>query len=65
MVNSYADKGDVKKVQSSGFHVAGDRYVTIKADDRSLYGRKVMRIVYPTVSLEVLTINRNRGKKAS
>ncbi|MCJ1225272.1 profilin, required for normal timing of actin polymerization in response to thermal stress [Toensbergia leucococca] len=40
VVNSYTDKGDPKKVQSSGFHIAGERYVTIKADDRSLYGKK-------------------------
>ncbi|MCJ1262995.1 profilin, required for normal timing of actin polymerization in response to thermal stress [Lobaria immixta] len=40
VVNSYADKGEPKKVQSSGFHVAGHRYVTIKAEDRSLYGKK-------------------------
>lgn len=41
VVDSYADKGDPKKVQSSGFYIAGQRYVTIKAEDRSLYGRKV------------------------
>ena len=41
IVSSYSDKGDVKKVQSSGFHVASERYVTLKADDRSLYGKKV------------------------
>lgn len=40
VVASYTDKGEVKKVQSDGFHVSGNRYVTIKADDRSLYGKK-------------------------
>ncbi|MCJ1343136.1 profilin, required for normal timing of actin polymerization in response to thermal stress [Peltigera leucophlebia] len=40
VVDSYADKGDPKKVQSSGFYIAGQRYVTIKAEDRSLYGKK-------------------------
>ncbi|SLM38602.1 profilin [Lasallia pustulata] len=40
VVDSYKDKGDVKKVQSSGLHIAGERYVVIKADDRSLYGKK-------------------------
>ncbi|KAL8828649.1 MAG: hypothetical protein Q9191_002464 [Dirinaria sp. TL-2023a] len=44
VVASYTDKGEVKKVQSDGFHVSGNRYVTIKADDRSLYGKKVWEI---------------------
>lgn len=41
VVGSYKDTGDVKKVQNSGLHIAGERYVVIKADDRSLYGKKV------------------------
>ena len=41
VVGAYKDTGDVKKVQSTGLHVAGDRYVVIRADDRSLYGKKV------------------------
>lgn len=41
VVSSYADKGNPKKVFSSGFHIANERYITLKADDRSLYGRKV------------------------
>ncbi|MCJ1370938.1 profilin, required for normal timing of actin polymerization in response to thermal stress [Loxospora ochrophaea] len=40
VVGAYKDTGDVKKVQSTGLHVAGDRYVVIRADDRSLYGKK-------------------------
>jgi len=31
----------VKQVQSTGLHVGGERFVVIKADDRSLYGKKV------------------------
>lgn len=41
IVAAYNDKGDVKAVQSKGLHVANDKYVVLKADDRSLYGRKV------------------------
>ena len=41
IVSAYKDTSDVKKVQSTGLHVAGDKYVVIKADDRSLYGKKV------------------------
>ncbi|KAI9681506.1 MAG: profilin, required for normal timing of actin polymerization in response to thermal stress [Caeruleum heppii] len=40
VIAAYNDKGSVKAVQSNGFYIAGDRYVVIKADDRSLYGRK-------------------------
>lgn len=38
VVDSYADK---QQVQSSGFYIGGQRYVTIKAEDRSLYGKQV------------------------
>ena len=41
VVNAFKDTGDVKQVQSTGLHVAGERFVVIKADDRSLYGKKV------------------------
>ena len=41
IVDAYKDTSEPKKVQSQGFHVAGVRYVVIKADDRSLYGMKV------------------------
>ncbi|MCJ1482500.1 profilin, required for normal timing of actin polymerization in response to thermal stress [Schaereria dolodes] len=40
VVNAYKDTAQVKNVQSAGFHIAGDRYVVIKSDDRSLYGKK-------------------------
>jgi profilin len=43
VVSAFNDKGDengVKQCQSSGIHIAGDRYVVIKADERSLYGKK-------------------------
>ncbi|KAI4156091.1 MAG: hypothetical protein LQ341_000066 [Variospora aurantia] len=40
VVTSFADNSDVKKVQSEGFHVAGEKFFTIKSDDRSLYGKK-------------------------
>ncbi|KAI9832705.1 MAG: profilin, required for normal timing of actin polymerization in response to thermal stress [Phylliscum demangeonii] len=40
IVASFNDKNEVKAVQSNGLHVGGERYVVLKADDRSLYGRK-------------------------
>lgn len=44
IVSAYKDKGDkngVKQVQSTGLHVGGERYIVLKADERSLYGKKV------------------------
>lgn len=31
----------MKKIQSNGFKIAGEKFMTIKADDKSVYGRKV------------------------
>ena len=36
---------DNAKAFSSGFHVGGTKYLTIKADERSLYGKQV-RIIH-------------------
>lgn len=44
VVAAYKDKGDpagVKKVQSSGINIANERYIVLRADERSIYGRKV------------------------
>lgn len=40
VVAAYKDTGDVKQVQSTGLHIAGERFVVIKADGRSIYGKK-------------------------
>ncbi|KAK3679136.1 profilin, required for normal timing of actin polymerization in response to thermal stress [Recurvomyces mirabilis] len=42
VVAAYKDPGKdgVKSVQSSGLHIAGERFVVLKADDRSIYGKK-------------------------
>lgn len=49
VVAAYKDEGTdgVKKVQSEGLHIAGERFVVIKADDRSIYGKKVRK--YPAL----------------
>ncbi len=36
--------GNVDKLYSDGLHVGGVRYVLTKAEDRSLYARKVGRL---------------------
>lgn len=41
IVAAYKDTKDVKEIQGTGFHIAGDKFITIKADDRSIYGKKV------------------------
>jgi hypothetical protein len=41
VVAAYNDTADVKAVQSTGVTIAGQKYIVIKADDRSLYGKKV------------------------
>jgi hypothetical protein len=43
VVAAYKDTADPKKVWGTGLHIAGHKYVTLKADDRSLYGKKVSR----------------------
>ncbi|KAK2759977.1 profilin, required for normal timing of actin polymerization in response to thermal stress [Arachnomyces sp. PD_36] len=40
VVGSFSDNSDVKKVQSEGFHIGGEKFVALKAEDRSLYGKK-------------------------
>jgi Profilin len=41
VVAAYKDTADPKKVWGTGLHIAGQKYITLKADDRSLYGKKV------------------------
>ncbi|MCJ1449876.1 profilin, required for normal timing of actin polymerization in response to thermal stress [Mycoblastus sanguinarius] len=40
IISSYSDSSEVKKIQSGGFKIAGEKYMTIKADDKSVYGKK-------------------------
>jgi len=40
VVGAYKDSSQPKKVQSTGLHIAGEKYIVIKADDVSLYGKK-------------------------
>lgn len=41
MVASFNDTEEPKKIQGQGFEIAGIKYITIKADERSLYGKQV------------------------
>jgi len=40
VVGAYKDTSAPKKVQSTGLHIAGEKYVVLRADETSLYGRK-------------------------
>jgi profilin len=39
IIDAYNDKSEVKAVQSNGLHVGGQKFVVLKTDDRSIYGR--------------------------
>lgn len=41
VVTAFSDEGDPKAVQSTGLHIAGEKYVVLKADNKSLYGKQV------------------------
>jgi hypothetical protein len=41
VVAAYKDTANPKKVWGTGLHIAGEKYITLKADERSLYGKKV------------------------
>ena len=59
IIASYTDTSDVKKIQSGGFRVAGEKYMTIKADEKSVYGKKVLRAIltiFKRLEKDVLTI---------
>ena len=59
VVAAYKDTGDVKQVQSTGLHIAGERFIVIKADDRSIYGKKVSLPLFP---VDMLWTDRGRVK---
>ena len=47
VVTAFSDTNDPKAVQASGLHLAGEKYFVIKADDKSLYGKKVRSLQPP------------------
>jgi profilin len=53
IVTAFNDTNDPKAVQASGLHLAGEKYFVIKADEKSLYGKKVRSplSLTPTLSL--------------
>ena len=41
VIASYTDSGEIKKIQTNGFHIGGEKFMTVRAEDRGVYGRKV------------------------
>ncbi|KAI9890124.1 MAG: profilin, required for normal timing of actin polymerization in response to thermal stress [Vezdaea aestivalis] len=40
VIASFTDDSPIKKIQGEGFHIDGEKLMTLKADDRSVYGKK-------------------------
>jgi len=57
IVGAYKDKADVKQVQSSGLHIAGEKYVVLRADDRSIYGKKGREGVVIVKTMQALIVS--------
>ena len=51
VISSYSDSGDPKKIQMQGFHIGGAKYMTIRTDERSVYGKKVMKCLFHLLRL--------------
>lgn len=41
IVGAFKDTSEPKQIQMSGLHVAGQKYMTIRADDSSIYLKQV------------------------
>ncbi|CAD0031351.1 unnamed protein product, partial [Aureobasidium pullulans] len=55
VVTAFKDTSDVKKVQSTGLHIAGEKFIVLKADDRSLYGKKEGIVIVKTKQALLVT----------
>ena len=47
IVDAFTDAGRAK-IQAEGFHVAKQKFIVLKADDRSLYGKQVRSASHTT-----------------
>lgn len=53
---------DPSTVQASGFHVAGQKYITIQASPDNLYGRKVRLVRYVRFKSSTLIARAGQGE---
>ena len=60
MIASYSDTGETKSIQMGGFHIGGLKYMTVKTDDRSVYGRKA-RPLAPNFLLAIAKTRTGKG----
>ncbi len=60
--------GKPDKLYSEGLHVAGERFVLTKCEDRSLYARKVGYLFHTylpsSLPVELADVSGNRAEKA-
>jgi len=63
IIASYTDTSAVKNIQSGGFRIAGEKYMTIKADEKSVYGKKVHEDYSEEILSEMLTVATSQGKE--
>jgi profilin len=58
VVAVYKDTADPKDVWTTGLHIAGQKYVTLKAEDRSLYGKKVGSVLHKRTPIGLVEFSR-------
>jgi profilin len=70
VVDAYEDKSEPKKVQATGLHIGKEKYIVIKAEGRSLYGKKVCgceprAAAYALISIQTDILHPRAGKVSS
>jgi Profilin len=61
VVTAFNDTNEPKAVQATGLHLAGEKYFVIKADEKSLYGKKV-RIINPVPRILRKNVSWDEGR---
>ena len=46
VIQSYSDNAEPKKIQTNGFHIGGEKFMTVRAEGRAVYGKKVRSFVF-------------------
>lgn len=47
IVGAFKDTSEPKQIQMSGLHVANQKYMTLRADDNSIYLKQVRHTPHP------------------
>lgn len=62
VVTAFNDTNEPKAVQATGLHLAGEKYFVLKADEKSLYGKKVRLISSQKFVWEIQPPSLKRGR---